>query len=668
MPPVWRALSALASASDSASAAATCDRCVRPWGKLPSASPSDGRNSSANRPSSLAQAQARSNSVACVAETSLAREALGEPERAGQEHALVASQAVVGAIAQDQSALGQSGVDRIGGAQHQRVAVVDEVHRGQQQQGSVEIAATEGGHEDAAAVIDAVTHDRSADRSARCAPVRRRCTQSVRLRQLQAAMHGHPAADLRMDEVTRRVADFPDAVIRPVPACRGGIDDAHQEVPVVGIGHVAALAPLPAQLEQHAVHVALELLVGGVADAHRPRPAPALEVIERHLGEAAPAVDRIHHLQRLRAAGGAALDEAAKAVGLGRTPEAAERAHREDRVADPAEAIVPVALAARVLGQRGRGRRDDRAGRREGQRLERDRRAHDRRAGMAVRAGEFRRPCVPPRERLVEVAQRGVVVLRADVVVVEALRSHVVQRHLPTLAGGDVDLGEEVMPIGRRESDVVADEQCGVAADGDVAAAIAGVVAGAVAGIDPGLELAVVEARAHVDAHAHAAGDAFDQPHQFASRLLAPTFAHGEEVEHACAAARTRVGCRQHQARVEVFAAAAVGPDGRHREMAAPTMIEQAREAALRVEARQAAPSDHPVARHEGGGVAVADQGMVADRRVGGRIEMRRRRRGEGGAVHVICKSRQPGCPWRMSGKARCWRGTALPGQRRSRD
>ena len=55
-----------------------------------------------------------------------------------------------------------------------------------------------------------------------------------------------------------------------------------------------------------------------------------------------------------------------------------QRVERERRVAQPAVAVVPVAHAAELLGQRGRRRGDDAAGRRVGERLERDQRALDR--------------------------------------------------------------------------------------------------------------------------------------------------------------------------------------------------------------------------------------------------------------------------------------------------
>src|SRR5262245_10918510 len=165
-------------------------------------------------------------------------------------------------------------------------------------------------------MIDAMGHDGVADRGARDAPAFERCRQVVRFGQLQAAMQRRPAHDLGVDVVARRVADLPDAVIRLSPLRDRALDDPRQEGPVVRIRYVAALAPAPAQFEQQAVHIALELLLDRVADAYRARAAPALEVTERDLGHPALAVDGVDRLQRFGAAGSAALHEAPEPVGL----------------------------------------------------------------------------------------------------------------------------------------------------------------------------------------------------------------------------------------------------------------------------------------------------------------------------------------------------------------
>src|SRR5438445_1873308 len=80
-------------------------------------------------------------------------------------------------------------------------------------------------------------------------------------------------------------------------------------------------------------------------------------------GEVVLTADPIHDLKRavLYAAAGRAGHERDEALGLVRAATDVERLKREARVADPGEAVVPVALPTGVLGQRGRRGRDDRA-------------------------------------------------------------------------------------------------------------------------------------------------------------------------------------------------------------------------------------------------------------------------------------------------------------------
>ena len=108
-------------------------------------------------------------------------------------------------------------------------------------------------------------------------------------------------------------------------------------------------------------------------------------------------------------------DELHELVGLPVEVEPVQRLQRERRVAHPGVAVVPVALAARRLRQRGRERGDRRAGRHVGEALDRERRALDRVAPAVV--GDAR-PAEPARARsaivardprlgLVDVAGRG---------------------------------------------------------------------------------------------------------------------------------------------------------------------------------------------------------------------------------------------------------------------
>ena len=72
-----------------------------------------------------------------------------------------------------------------------------------------------------------------------------------------------------------------------------------------------------------------------------------------------------------------------------------QRLQREGRVAQPRVAVVPVALAAGRLRQRGRERRDRRAGRHVGEALDRERRALDRIAPAVVGDARAAQPGAP---------------------------------------------------------------------------------------------------------------------------------------------------------------------------------------------------------------------------------------------------------------------------------
>src|SRR5512133_3230953 len=127
----------------------------------------------------------------------------------------------------------------------------------------------------------------------------------------------------------------------------------------------------PDGVEQHAPDIVLPLVPGVVAYPHRTRAFVAAEVIERDLVQPAAPVDAVHDLQVpvLDPVG----DEVEEVGRLAVEAEGAEGPEHERRVAQPAVAVVPVALAAGRLGQRGRRRGDHRSGRRIGQGLERER-------------------------------------------------------------------------------------------------------------------------------------------------------------------------------------------------------------------------------------------------------------------------------------------------------
>ena len=136
-----------------------------------------------------------------------------------------------------------------------------------------------------------------------------------------------------------------------------------------------------------AVHVELELVAGRVADPDRARPRVASQVGQLRLRRGRFAVDVVDDPQLRPGQARGVQQPADERLGLLPVPEAEEGPGGERRVAQPAEAVVPVQVAADALRQR-RGRRgDDGPGRGVGHELQGQRAAHHLRPGTARRSG-----------------------------------------------------------------------------------------------------------------------------------------------------------------------------------------------------------------------------------------------------------------------------------------
>ena len=182
----------------------------------------------------------------------------------------------------------------------------------------------------------------------------------------------------------RRAARLPDPLVGLAPDRRGalglGLDDRPQPL------RQAAAAPAVQQdrVERRPEDVVLTLVEGSVAEPHRMGARVAGQLVAGRLGQVAPPVDPVHDLQgaiRVRLEVGHELHEL---VGLPVQVEEMQRLQGEGRIADPGEAVVPVALAAGRLRQRGRGGGDGRARRHVCEALDRERRALDRVAPAVV--------------------------------------------------------------------------------------------------------------------------------------------------------------------------------------------------------------------------------------------------------------------------------------------
>ena len=185
--------------------------------------------------------------------------------------------------------------------------------------------------------------------------------------------------------MARLAAHLPHAGVGLAPAPRGGVREIGDEPLDLRVELAELLAVQVQRVEQLAVDVELGLAPGAVADPDRGGVAPAAQVRQLALGEVVLAADPVHDLQRAlaRASAGRAGHERDEVLGLVRARADVQRLERQAGVADPGVAVVPVALAADRLGQRGGRRGDDRAGRAVREALEHARaEAHE----LAVRA------------------------------------------------------------------------------------------------------------------------------------------------------------------------------------------------------------------------------------------------------------------------------------------
>ena len=188
-------------------------------------------------------------------------------------------------------------------------------------------------------------------------------------------------------------AHLPDTGVGLAPAAADEVGDAGESPAGLAVEPPAGLRVDQCGLEQVAVDVQLGLPGGVVADPDRARAAVAVQ-LERALGCALAAVEAVEDLQARVGELGCVEQPPEERLGLARAAQLQEGVERECRVAHPAEAVVPVALAADLLGQGGGRRRRDRSGGSVEEQLERQRAAdHGVAPGAVVRA--LRSPAPP---------------------------------------------------------------------------------------------------------------------------------------------------------------------------------------------------------------------------------------------------------------------------------
>ena len=525
------------------------------------------------------------------------REAVGQPERAGQERPLAGWQAVVGlrgVVAQHEAVPHELALDRLHRADDALVVRRQEADDGDHQRRRVQPARAVGLGERAALGVEPALAHLAVDPRAQLAPaVGGPVLHREALDGADRAVERDPGHDLGVDEVAALAADLPDPLVRLVPRALEEVEERELQPPGRLLGGQPALAPLEHRVHQLAEHVELELVGGGVADPHGRRALVAGQPVELELGQPPLARGPVHDLHLGGRAGDGAQQPVAPGLRLVHVARVHERLERQRRVAHPAEAVVPVAHAADRLRQRRGRRRDDAAGRPVGQRLQRDQAALDE-AGVAAADAGARRPLLPPLRR---VLRRGEPVDGRGLRLVRRVPGED-ERHL--VAGLQLELGDrgEVAAARRPAGDEVDRVR-----PGDRGEAAVGRPA------HPGHDAAEVEAQdelhAHRDAALQAARDADD-----VGRLVADRH-RVDDLQHAPGG--VEVGL-EHERAVAVAALRARHLGGGREQPAAVGLVaEQRGEAGGRVEPREAQPVDRAVAAHQRRGLRVADQGVVLD-------------------------------------------------------
>ena len=200
------------------------------------------------------------------------------------------------------------------------------------------------------------------------------------------------------------VARLPDPGVGSPPVRGDEVGQRRQLLRPGGAERPRLRPEAPRAFQQRPVRVELQLVGGGVAvaDGRRVLVAGQRELL---LVESQRAVDAVERLQLRLAHPRRVHLPPEERAGLVLTAELEKRAQRVHPVAQPAEAVVPVAVTADPLGERGRGRSDNAARGREGEQLECERAPnHEVAPGTVV--GETGAPICPERCGLLDPSLR----------------------------------------------------------------------------------------------------------------------------------------------------------------------------------------------------------------------------------------------------------------------
>ena len=161
-----------------------------------------------------------------------------------------------------------------------------------------------------------------------------------------------------MGEVPGLAPHLPDSGVGLAPDAAHEVGVAGEALARLAVESSSGLRVDQCGLEKVAVDVELSLRGGVVAHAYRAR-APVAVQLECPLGCALPTVQPVQDLEAWVGELGGVQQPPEERLGLAWAAELQQRAEREGGITHPAEAVVPVALAADLLRQGGARRRRD---------------------------------------------------------------------------------------------------------------------------------------------------------------------------------------------------------------------------------------------------------------------------------------------------------------------
>src|SRR3989440_169198 len=206
----------------------------------------------------------------------------------------------------------------------------------------------------------------------RCRPFPLRDVPGVAgpLGQRDGPVERDPAPELAVGVMFALTLEFPDAVVRLAAQLPDSVGEALDNLPELGRDK-AALSLIDRHAVDHgAEHIQLALAGGSVTDPNRAGAVEAGEVLEVLLGQVGVTIHSVEDLHGEVVVIGAVPNPVDEVGRLLRKPCAEQRGDAIGGIAQPAVAIVPVAIAARVFGERCRRRCAERAGGGVGQQLD----------------------------------------------------------------------------------------------------------------------------------------------------------------------------------------------------------------------------------------------------------------------------------------------------------